>query len=130
MHHRIKKSVTNFRKSLEVRLKLAITLRHLATGETYTSLQYHWLVGQIIICNFVSVVCQVILAEFQEGYMPYRSSSDAQIFNCSKLSKKIKDGTLRLPPPEPLGEGGPDLHGILLCYAAFSIKHNSQGKRE
>ena len=34
------------------------------------------------------------------------SSSDAQIFNCSKLKKKIEDGTLRLPTPEPLGEGG------------------------
>ena len=33
-HHCIKKSVTNFRKALEVGLKLAITLRHLATGVT------------------------------------------------------------------------------------------------
>ena len=47
-----KKSVTNFRKPSEVGLKLAITLRHLATGETYTSLQYHWLVGQTTICKF------------------------------------------------------------------------------
>ena len=44
IHDYIKKSVTNFRKPLEIGLKLAITLRHLATGETYTSLQYHWLV--------------------------------------------------------------------------------------
>ena len=36
IHHHIKKSATNFRKPLEVGLKLAITLRHLATGETYT----------------------------------------------------------------------------------------------
>ena len=45
IHPDIKKSVTNFRKPLEVGMKLSITLRHLATGETYTSLQYHWLVG-------------------------------------------------------------------------------------
>ena len=38
IHHCIKKSVNNFMKPLEVGLKLAITLRHLATGETYTSL--------------------------------------------------------------------------------------------
>ena len=49
----IKKSVTNFRKPLEVGLKLAIMLRHLATGETYTSLQYHWLAGRTTICKFL-----------------------------------------------------------------------------
>ena len=31
------------------------------------------------------------------------SSPKARIFNCSKLRKKIKDGTLGLPEPEPLG---------------------------
>ena len=44
IQYHIKKSVTNFRKPLEVRLKPTITLRHLATGESYTSLQY-WRVG-------------------------------------------------------------------------------------
>ena len=34
----LRKSTTNFRKPLEVRLKLAVTLRHLSTGKTYTSL--------------------------------------------------------------------------------------------
>ena len=69
IHHHIKKSVTNFRKPLEVGLKLAITLRHLATGQTYTSLQYHWLVGRPTICKFVPQVCRTILAEFQDKYL-------------------------------------------------------------
>ena len=56
IHHRIKKSVTNSRKALEVGLKVAITLRYLATGETYTSLQYHWLVGHTTIFTFVSQI--------------------------------------------------------------------------
>ena len=34
------------------------------------------------------------------------SSSDAQIFNCSKLKRRIENWTLGLPPPEPLGPGG------------------------
>ena len=33
------------------------------------------------------------------------SSSDAQIFNRSKLKRRIENGTLGLPPPEPLGLG-------------------------
>ena len=33
------------------------------------------------------------------------SSSDAQIFNHSKLKRSIENGTLGLPPPKPLGPG-------------------------
>ena len=49
------------------------------------------------------------------------SSSDAQIFNWSKLRKKIEDGTFGLPPAEPLGEGGPNLHYFLLGDDAFAL---------
>ena len=38
------------------------------------------------------------------------SSSDAQIFNRSLLREEIKDSNFGLPPPEPLGEGGPELY--------------------
>ena len=48
------------------------------------------------------------------------SSSDAQIFNCSKLKRRIENGTLGLPPPKPLGPGGPDLHYFLLGDDAFA----------
>ena len=41
-------------------------------------------------------------------------SLDAQIFNRSNLREKIKSGSLGFPAPEPLGEGGPDLHYLLL----------------
>ena len=34
------------------------------------------------------------------------SLSDAQIFNRSKLKRRSENGTLGLPPPEPLGPGG------------------------
>ena len=54
--HRLRTSTTNIRKPLEVRLKLALTLRHLSTWETYTSLQYHWRVGRTTICKFVPQV--------------------------------------------------------------------------
>ena len=48
------------------------------------------------------------------------SSSDAQIFNRSKL-KRIENGTLGLPPPAPLGPGGPSLHYFLLGDDAFAL---------
>ena len=57
IHHCFKKSVTSFRKPSEVGLKLAITLRHLATEQNSNSLQYHWLVDRTTICKFVPQVC-------------------------------------------------------------------------
>ena len=65
----LRKSITNFRKPLEVGLKLAVTLRHLSTGESYTSLQYQWRVGRTTICKFVPQVCKAILKEFQQEYL-------------------------------------------------------------
>ena len=46
------------------------------------------------------------------------SSSDAQIFYRSNLRE---NGTLGLPPPEPLGEGGPNLHYFLLVDNTFVL---------
>ena len=51
----------------EVGLKLAITLRQLTTGETYTSLHYHMQVTLSV--KFIPVVCQAIFAEYQEEYL-------------------------------------------------------------
>ena len=48
------------------------------------------------------------------------SSSDVEIFNRSKLRKKIENDTLR--PPEHLGKGGPDLHYFLLGDDGFTLK--------
>ena len=54
---------------MEVRLKMAVTLRHLSTGESYTSLQYQWRVGRTTISKFVPQVCKTILKEFQQEYL-------------------------------------------------------------
>ena len=65
----LRNSTTNFRKPLEIRLKLAVTLRHLSTGETYTSLQYQRRVGRTTISKFVPQVCKAILKEFKQEYL-------------------------------------------------------------
>ena len=65
----LRKSETHFRKPLEVGLKLAVTLRHLSTGESYTSLQYQWRDGNATICKFVPKVCKAMLHEFQREYL-------------------------------------------------------------
>ena len=77
--------------------------------------------------NYKGYFSQVLLALVDADYKflwvnvgASGSSSDAQIFNRSKL-KRIENGTLGLPPPEPLGPGGPDLHYFLLGDDAFAL---------
>ena len=76
IHHHLKKSVTNFNNPLEAGLKVAIAVRHLASGENYTTLQYHRLVGKTTIWKFIPKFCQAILAEFQDEYLGCPDSSD------------------------------------------------------
>ena len=45
-------------------LKIATTLRYLASGETYTSLHYQFRSGKAIISMFVASVCRAIVDEF------------------------------------------------------------------
>ena len=47
-------------------MKLAITLRFLATGESYKSLMYSFRVANNTICNFLPKVCEAIIAEYAE----------------------------------------------------------------
>ena len=208
----LRKSITNVRKPLEVGFKLVVTLRHLFTRESYTSLQYHQRVGRTTICKFVPQVRKPFWKDFNmstwcvplilktvrnlkkdletDGMFPhavnaldekhvaikkpnksgrtyfnykdyfflvllalvnadYRflwvnarasgSSFDAQIFNCSKLKRRIENRTLGLPPPEPLGPVGPDLHFFLLgtmpllwClgWSSLTVDDNWPGRRE
>ena len=68
---RIRRSVTRFRRPLEPGLRLAITLRYLATGDTYHSLMFQFRVPHNTISLLVPEVCQAILDEYED-----------EVFNC------------------------------------------------
>ena len=82
IHHCIKKSVTNLRKPLEVGLKLAITLRHIAMKKPEkTSSDYYNYRG-----FFFLVPLALVDAEYRFLWIDFGSSgscSDAQISNRS-----------------------------------------------
>ena len=62
--HSIWKQDTSYRKALEPGLKVAMTRRHLATGDSYHSLMYGFRVPSNTICKFVPEVCEAIVAEY------------------------------------------------------------------
>lgn len=61
MGHRINKKDTNYRQAIPVKERLAITLRFLATGDSYHSLMYVFKVSKQSISVIVPEVCEVLI---------------------------------------------------------------------
>ena len=109
----MKREATNFRKPLEVGLKLPMKKPKKSGSEFYN---YKGL--------FSAVLLAFVVTDYRFLWVDVRSSSsssDAQILNCSNLRKKIKNGTLGLPPPELMEEGESDLHYFLLSDDTFAL---------
>lgn len=65
----IEKQDTFMRKALEPGIKVAITLRYLATGEPYPSLQYGFRVARNTIVKFIPTICNAIADEYMGEVM-------------------------------------------------------------
>ena len=92
------------------------------------------------ICNLIlqlQVILSLVLlalvdAEYRFLWVDARSSgssSAAQIFNQSKLRKKLKNGTLGLLPPESLGERG-QFHDNNVALMLLLMKLHATGSPE
>lgn len=60
------KQTTNMREPISVSTKLAITLRFLASGDSYRSLMYQFRVSDSCISLFIPKVCQAITEVLRE----------------------------------------------------------------
>ncbi len=65
--------------------KLAVTLRYLATGESYESLQNQFRIHKSTICKFLPDVCEAIYSTLKEEYFILPSSQNAWL--------KLAEGT-------------------------------------
>jgi len=63
---KISKQDTVFRPSIPIQERLAIILRFLATGDSYTSLMYLFKVSKQLISNIIPEVCIAIIEALQE----------------------------------------------------------------
>ena len=60
------KETTNWRAPLDPGLKVALTLRHLASGAKYREMQYGWRVPHNTISVVVREVCEAIVEEYRD----------------------------------------------------------------
>lgn len=67
---RLQKSDTNWRKALDPGLKLAVTIRHLAAGDSYPSLSYDFRVARTTISLFIPEICEAIVQTYSEEVIP------------------------------------------------------------
>ena len=70
------RQATNYRAPISVGEKLALTIRYLATGESYTSLSCQFRVGRSTISKFLPEVCRAIQDEFTREYLKCPTTPD------------------------------------------------------
>ena len=73
---RLARQATNYRAPISVGEKLALTIRYLATGESYTSLSCPFRVGRSTISKFLPEVCRSIQDEFPREYLRCLTTPD------------------------------------------------------
>jgi hypothetical protein len=73
---RIQREDTFMRKSLKPGLRLAITLRYLATGDSYKSLEYGFRVANNSISRIIPETCEAIIQEYQDELLKCPKTPD------------------------------------------------------
>ncbi|XP_076042092.1 uncharacterized protein LOC143025993 [Oratosquilla oratoria] len=73
---RLTRPSTNYRANLEAGLKLAVTLRHLASGTKYRDMAYGWRVPHNTISKVVREVCQSVSLKKDGANSPMNECRD------------------------------------------------------
>ena len=76
VHPRITKNLTFYRSPLEPGMNLTMTLRHLASGNKYASMNFGWRVPNTTQSLVVREVCQAIIDEYMDEVLVCPSIPD------------------------------------------------------
>ena len=72
----ITKQTTNFRKPIPPQLRLSVTLRHLATGESHISLSLQYRIGRQTVSKIIPDICKAIYEAIAPIYLKKPSSPE------------------------------------------------------
>ena len=76
VENKILKKDTRMREAIPAEAKLAITLRFVATGESYQSLQYQYRIHRSTIAKFIPEVCDALFPSLRDDHMKTPNTKD------------------------------------------------------
>ncbi|XP_026326845.1 uncharacterized protein LOC113235380 isoform X2 [Hyposmocoma kahamanoa] len=150
----IQKHDSNFRNSISSRERLAVCLKYLATGQSFTGIAENFRIGLKSVSRIIEDVCDVLWNVLQPLVMPEPTEndwkkiakdfddlwqfknclgaldgsmgrfSDAGIFDDSTFGKRLKERRLNLPQPVPLYQDGEPMPFVFVGDEAFPLMEN------
>ena len=85
VHKHIIKQHTNMRECIELEEMCCLTLRYLASGESFRSLEFQFRIGKRTISNIILDVCMAIIEELRSDYLTTPNTEDLWL----DISKKF-----------------------------------------
>ncbi|XP_046573230.1 uncharacterized protein LOC124281247 [Haliotis rubra] len=116
----ITKADTPMRDSIPPGEKLAITLRYLATGDSYKSLEFLYRVPKNTICNFVPQVCVAIYETLKKDFLKVPQSEEEWLQVAEGFEEKWQFPHC----PKPLPGRCLDTPYVIVGDDAFPLKDN------
>eukprot|EP00794_Sanderia_malayensis_P001940 gene1940-2206_t len=106
------------RKAISADERLAVTLRYLATGESFHSLGLSYRIGDRTISSIVSETCQAIYENLKDKYLKVPRTPDEW------KKAKMDDKSIGFPISEELGDSCLKCHYHIIGDDAFPLRND------
>ncbi|XP_047020887.1 uncharacterized protein LOC135116592 [Helicoverpa armigera] len=121
----IKKEDTHYRECISTKEKLAVCLKYLSTGSSFTRLAENFRIGVASVSRIVAEVCNALWLVLQPLVIPKPTKDDwKRIAKDFQELWQFKNCLGALDEPEPLYEGGEPVPFVFIGDEAFPLMEN------